>query len=802
MSERNERLRHPVTGSLISRLLLVTGAVVGTGVIAWVYIDAENERVATEESIQARLSAIAVTLAPHIDGDIHEAMRRAHPEQDAFRTWDEAPEGVRSLHLALRAAADENGLTTPIYTLAIREGHEARVRSDPDAAHEDAMVFIATSADEPYWRHTYRYRPEMAPAFRAGAAVTVDTYEDENGTWISAYAPIRDSSGQVVALLEVDMPPEVLTPFVEQRRNRQIKFGVLMFVLIMLGIGLASVSTLRSVRRLREAADRFGCGDYETPIAIRGSTEVEALSDAFDRARVRIASHLANEKGVQLELTAALDQAEAATRAKSQFLANMSHELRTPMNAIIGYSEMLIEDAEAGGDEQLTSDLGKIERAGRHLLQLINDILDLAKVEAGRMELFEETFAVERCIEETTQTILPLLTQRGNRVRVDVDPEVETIHADVTRFRQILLNLLSNASKFTERGEIEIRAWLPDEATLAVAVSDSGIGMTPEQVERLFDAFVQADASTTRRYGGTGLGLHLTKQFVEMMGGSIEVESEEGTGSTFTVRLPLGASARRSPEEHHRIASASQNGRTILVIDDDPDVRDLLSRLFEKEGFNVLTAADGREGCALARSEKPDVITLDVVMPGVDGWEVLHRLKSDPELQNIPVIVVSMLTEQGLGYALGAADYMTKPIDVDRMRALLDTYRGGNDTVVVVDDDEDVRALLRHALEGEGWTVVEAANGREALDAVQIAEPAAILLDLMMPDMDGFEFLERLRCDRASAVPVIVLTAMDLDAAARQRLDRSTQRVLQKGQWTVEELLSWVRASIIDTQPT
>jgi hypothetical protein len=493
------------------------------------------------------------------------------------------------------------------------------------------------------------------------------------------------------------------------------------------------------------------------------------------------------------ELLQARREAEGASRSKSQFLANMSHELRTPLNAIIGYSEMLVEEAEDAGNEAMLADLGKIHSAGRHLLSLINDILDLSKIEAGKMELYVEEFALGPVIEDVVSTAQPLAEKSGARLEASGMDDLGTMRSDVTRIRQILLNLLSNAYKFTQGGTVRLAVAREEREGgdwLRFVVSDDGIGMSPDQLERLFQAFTQASASTSARFGGTGLGLAISRQFCRMMGGDIEVESEEGAGSTFTVRLPAvtptrvpDAAAGHAAAEGEETPLGSAAG-TVLVVDDEPTARELMARHLRRAGYQVVEAADGRAGLAAARASRPDVITLDVLMPQMDGWAVLKELKSDPTLADIPVIMATITDERNLGIALGASEYLTKPIDRERLAAILARYSraGAPRRVLVVEDDESARALIRRALESEGWEVDEAENGRVALERLAESEPALVLLDLMMPEMDGFEFLETLR-DGAdpSRVPVVVITAKELTEEDHLRLNGGVERIVQKG---------------------
>jgi signal transduction histidine kinase/CheY-like chemotaxis protein len=497
-------------------------------------------------------------------------------------------------------------------------------------------------------------------------------------------------------------------------------------------------------------------------------------------------------------------EVEVASRHKSEFLANMSHELRTPLNAIIGITEMLREDAEDEGQKELVEPLGRIHRAGNHLLHLINEILDLSKIEAGKLELHFEDVGLAATIRDAATTAEPLAAKNGNQLIVDCPEDIGSIRSEVTRLRQIVLNLLSNACKFTEHGEVrlELRR-APSWVTITVA--DTGIGMTPEQVGKLFQEFSQADSSTTRRYGGTGLGLAISRKLARLMNGDITVESTPGKGSTFTVRLPADpareAEAAQPSEPDVPAAAAlarpvTGDATKVLVVDDEETVRDLMRRFLAREGFDVVTARGGAEGLELARKLRPAMITLDVLMPALDGWSVLQALKADPELAPIPVVMLTVVDEKNRGYALGAADYLTKPIQRDRLRALLARYCGSGPGkhVLIVDDDPEARRWLARALTAEGWQVSEAENGRAALARVHERRPDLILLDLLMPEMDGFEFLARLQADPAGPrIPVVVVTAADLTADDHRRLNGAVEKILLKQACSRDELLGTLR---------
>lgn len=501
----------------------------------------------------------------------------------------------------------------------------------------------------------------------------------------------------------------------------------------------------------------------------------------------------------------AKETAEAASQAKSIFLANMSHELRTPMNAIIGYSEMLMEEAEEV-QEDFVPDLKKIHGAGKHLLGLINDILDLSKIEAGKMDLYLETFDIATMIDEVVVTIQPLIDKNMNTLQVSLQPNLGSMHADMTKVRQNLLNLLSNASKFTNEGEITLAVTRQQsnlEDVIYFQVRDSGIGMTPEQLGKLFQAFTQADESTTRKYGGTGLGLSITKKFCQMMGGDIKVGSIVGQGSTFTFHIPAEVKDPRatspamdqtSPGSMSLGTTKSENhGAKVLVIDDDPSVCELISRSLLKDGFQVSVANSGANGLQMAKDLRPDVITLDVMMPEMDGWAVLNKLKNDRELSQIPVVMVTIVDDKNLGYALGATEYLTKPVNRDHLASILQRYQSSHNqqSILVVEDDQPSREMLSRMLQKDGWTVFEAENGQAGLKMVIENHPNLILLDLMMPEMDGFEFTTHLRCNPDwNDIPVIVLTAKHITAEDRQRLNGCVEKILQKGAYKRSDLLN------------
>ncbi|MGB3263743.1 MAG: urea ABC transporter substrate-binding protein [Microcoleus sp.] len=475
-----------------------------------------------------------------------------------------------------------------------------------------------------------------------------------------------------------------------------------------------SVSAIiRNLGLLRKTAQLMASGDLTARSPVVSNDAIGVLSSALNTMAQQINSLL---KGLEVrqrqleersrELEVAKNAAEAANRAKSTFLANMTHELRTPLNAIIGYSELLQEEAQELGEEDFVMDLASINIAGKQLLNIISDILDISKIEAGKMTLFLETFDVLNLLEQVVTTVQPLVGKNGNTLIVNCDRNVGSIYSDSSKLRQALLNLTSNAAKFTDRGKITINVWkeeerevLPPDTSeeLSIAnsgcqnpaivfqVTDTGIGMTEDQLSRLFGAFSQADDSTTRRYGGTGLGLTISRRFCQMMGGDITVESEFDCGSTFTIRLPVAVQSQKEAQGDESLPETRDKLRpqplqlpdaaTVLVIDDDPDSRDLITRCLSKQGFQVRSSASGEAGLELAKELLPAAITLDVMMPSMDGWAVLSALKADRDLADIPVIMLTFLDDKNQGLELGAAEYLRKPVDYKHFADLLSKYQ-------------------------------------------------------------------------------------------------------------------------------
>ena len=497
-------------------------------------------------------------------------------------------------------------------------------------------------------------------------------------------------------------------------------------------------------------------------------------------------------------------------RLKSQFLANMSHELRTPLNSIIGFSRVILKGIDGPITDQQRQDLEAIFNSGQHLLGLINDILDISKIEAGKMELSFEPTDLGEIIRGVMSTAIALVKDKPIELQQSVPADLPTIIADSRRVRQVLLNLVSNAAKFTDQGFIRVEARVEGDF-VTISVSDSGIGIPPEKLPHIFEAFTQVDASPSRKYGGTGLGLTISKSFVELHGGRIWVESEVGKGSRFTFTLPIqGPSQVRAeagpaaeevpPPEEAPTPAPEAPGRVVLCVDDDEGVITLFRRYLDKQGYRVVGLTDPSRVVEEARRIRPFAITLDVMMPGKDGWQVIQELKADPETRDIPVVMCTIVSEKGRGLSLGAADYLVKPILEQDLIAALDRLdrEEGRHRVLVVDDQPDDRNLLRRMIETqEGYEVIEAGSGQEAILLVHQRRPHIIILDLLMPEMDGFAVLEALKANESTrTIPIIVVTAKELTERDRQVLNNRIEALIQKGVLQREELLEDVAAAL------
>jgi len=501
------------------------------------------------------------------------------------------------------------------------------------------------------------------------------------------------------------------------------------------------------------------------------------------------------------ELEEASRRLQEADRLKSQFLANMSHELRTPMNSIIGFSEILIERLNDTLDPKHVGFLRHILTSGQHLLGIINDILDLSKIEAGKMEIYAEKFAVRPVIESVCTVMRGMARTKMPTFVIEADPSLPPIETDLAKFKQILYNLLSNAMKFAPpEAPISISAMhigdTPDDGTITISVRDQGIGIEPENHDVIFEEFRQIDGTARREFGGTGLGLALVKKFVQLQGGWVRVDSAPGKGSTFSFALPVRSGA--AVVSHILdIVPSEQGAERVLVVEDDAHAYELISTALSSEGYLSIRARHGDEAIRLAREARPIAITLDLVLPGVDGWDVLKTLKSDAATRDIPIVIISRVDERDLGVALGADDYFVKPVDRDR---LLDRVRqlttSGQSTtrLLLIDDDTSVHELLDHELTRLGYTLESAFNGESGFAAAKKNTPDVIILDLMMPGMSGFEVAGMLKDNPSTArIPILVLTSKEISADDRRELQSKVAACVQKGTSARDQLVAEIR---------
>ena len=554
--------------------------------------------------------------------------------------------------------------------------------------------------------------------------------------------------------------------------------------------GDAKTLILNDIGRMRELEKQ------ETERGEEASVELMLL--AFTRMSDEV-NALINARTSEMEK--ARDEAIDAKGETSRFFANMSHELRTPLNAILGYGEMLAEDCEDLGYDDLLPDLKKITSAGTHLLSLINNILDISKIESGKMELYITSFEIEDVVDVIKDISAPLVSKNNNAFQTNIQDGIGAMRQDETKLRQCLSNLLSNAAKFTEAGTVtlEVDASLEKEIEMvSFKVIDTGEGMSEEGVGKVFEVYTQAERSTSAKHGGTGLGLPLSREMAQMMGGDITLTSELGVGSVFTLKLP-----RDCPQDEHEVSDSVLEGidddeKLVVLIDDDVTMHDLIKRTLNKIGLTLVGATDSEKGMQMVRETKPKLLLLDVLMPGRDGWSILRECKSDPELKDMPVIMVSQLNQDTLANSLGADDYITKPIDRELFLKTIKNILGDGDTdnnkILIIDDDENTRDLLSRMLKEGGWVPKTAKDGKEGLD--QLGEdPALIVLDLEMPRMDGFEFLNQYieTVNEEDRCPILVYSGKDLTDVQKELLENNVEGLVRKDEVSMDELSAIVK---------
>jgi len=542
---------------------------------------------------------------------------------------------------------------------------------------------------------------------------------------------------------------------------------------------------------------------------------VDALGNALNSA---LSYNTVQRQALQLERVNR--ELVEADRLRSEFVANMSHELRTPLNSIIGFSGLLLKNRQGNLTSGDLNYAEKINRNGKHLLNLINDILDLSKIEAGRMEVSMRTVPLDAIVREVVDMLKPQADERGLELAVEAPTAPLPINTDSEKLKRALINLIGNAVKFTHQGQVRIKLAEQHSNRVQITIEDSGIGIPSDKLEFIFQPFQQVDSSTTREYGGTGLGLAITKSIIEMLHGAISVSSEMGKGSCFRVTLPLSwDEADKGPAEPEAATVAptvpidagaeaacpqsikrkADGPLKVLVIDDDPDARELLASHVKAAGGVAVSCGDSRQALKMAAEQQPGLITLDIMMPGLDGWEVLKQLKADPATQDIPVVIISIAADKRRAVVLGAMDALTKPISSSQLENLLRRHVQGHDVdrVMIVEDDPDTQQLLRSLLQDKVHAIASAVDGREALELLDRFRPDLIFLDLIMPGMDGLTFLRALRADeRFERLPVVVISGKSMGPNERQELQQRVSAIITKGvslEEQVREVLTYAR---------
>jgi signal transduction histidine kinase/DNA-binding response OmpR family regulator len=624
---------------------------------------------------------------------------------------------------------------------------------------------------------------------------------------------------------------DIIYPVEKRQEERQIMalvtlgITILAIIITMIAVTFQLRRVTRPIIELVGATKSIASGDLSTEIAVTTEDEVGLLASSFNqmardlrRTNDEKDGYARDLKNLNVELedkvkerTQELEVANEelqkanikireADRLKSEFLANMSHELRTPMNAIIGFTRLVHRKTSDLLPAKQRENLEKVEMSANQLLNLINDILDLSKIEAGKMTVSIMPVHLAPLVDACFATVEPMVKKETVRLVKDVPPEFPELTTDQDKLKQIIINLLSNALKFTEQGEVKLSV-APEDSKVKITVSDTGIGMPPEALKYIFDEFRQVDGSSTRKHGGTGLGLSITKKLVDLLGGTLDVSSVVNEGSTFTILLPLEAKKQvvivkpEVTEEESPSPSTIEGKKVVLSIDDDPNVHILLRENLDEEGYYVMGALGGEAGIKKAREFQPFAIILDILMSEKDGWDVLNELKADPGTRHIPIIVLSIVDNRELGFSLGAFDYLVKPFDKATILAALERAPGAKpNRVLIVDDEPSAVDLITQLLEEDGYRIRGVHSGDEALRSLEKELPDVILLDLLMPGMDGFEVIQRIKeKPEWRDIPIVVITAKDLTEADFKFLRQRVDKIIRKSGLDRQKLVGEVQ---------
>ncbi len=677
------------------------------------------------------------------------------------------------------------------------------------------------------------------PVFDIAAPIITEKSPSRSGEEV-IFGTDTEVVPEKIGVARIGISLDAMNEQISQAR-RTIRNVTVTVVLLAIGMTVFLVRRIvNPVQQLVAATERVASGDLDKPVMINTNDEIGDLGSSFNkmtqdlkRYRTELEEYSktleqkveGRTKALRLlneDLHRTNKELEAVSQLKSEFLANMSHELRTPLNAIIGFSEILCDQSFGTLNEKQRRYAENVVVSGKHLLQLINEILDLAKVESGKMQLHPETFAVAGMLAEIANFAKGLAAQKEITIRQRLSPRLVTVTADPKKLKQIFYNLLSNAIKFTpNKGWVEISTDVVGDFEMSdddqfvlrryaeFCVRDNGIGIDKADQARVFQEFQQVDGSYARQYEGTGLGLALTRKLVELHGGSIWLESEKGKGCSFYFTLPVSdkdvVEPRKTPVSTGGGEDAAAGSRelrgdeVVLVVEDDPHSFELISTYLGEAGYQVVHAADGEEAMKAARSIHPAIITLDIILPDKDGWKILQELKDSPDTRDIPVLITSVLQDEETGFALGAADYIVKPVSRRDLLERLERLRGKAtkgqiSNVLVVDDDENFVELLAAMLEGQAFSVSKAYTGLQGIEVASKQKPDLIFLDLMMPDISGFEVVEFLKMEKSTKdIPIIIVTAKDLTVEEKGLLNGKVEAAAKKGQFGKQDFLNEIR---------